>query len=266
MKMMRVVFSILCVAAAGAAVAQTHPATPPSAGGMSVPGGWNAGRKDDPAVKAAAGFAAGQLPGAPKVKSIDEVNQQVVAGMNYRLELTLSDASRWEVTVYRRFNGEMQMTNSMKLWPVDETTLSLNDHGMALIKSGKTLRQIAFGAKRADVMKALSFRSEPGESHNDDCGAGPTDFASWPDGLNLLFQGGEFGGWSLDERADTLKVNKTVAIGMTREQLQKVGKLEVSQTSLGVEFTIGEVSGVLSNASPRGKVTALWAGLSCVFR
>lgn len=268
MNMTKTVRSFLLGAAGMALVlaANAEPARPPASGGMGVPGGWNEARKDNADVKTAASFAASQLPGAPKLKSIETASQQVVAGMNYRMEITLSDASRWEVTVYRRFNGEMSLTNSMKLSPVQETILSLNGKGFALNTPGKPARQIAFGTKRADVMKALSFRSEPGESTNSECGAGPIDFASWPDGLNLLFQDGKFGGWSLDERADSFKADKGVMIGTSRDALNKAASPKVEKSTLGTEFSYGGISGILSNGSAKGKVTSLWAGLSCVFR
>lgn len=257
---------MILTAAAFAVVAPSVADTAPAVGGMPVPGGWSQGRTDDPQVKAAADFAVTQLPGGAKLSRIDAVSQQVVAGMNYRLDLSLSDGSRWQATIYRRFDGTMRLTQSMKLAPVAEPKLLLNGKGLLLTLPGQPARQIAFGTKRAAVMKALSFRPAAGESTNSECGAGPIDFASWPDGLNLLFQGGEFGGWSLDERADTLKADKGLMIGATRQSLEKSGHLKVEESSLGAEFETAGISGVLSNATPRGKVTALWAGLSCVFR
>ncbi|MCW3834630.1 cystatin domain-containing protein [Sphingomonas canadensis] len=76
-----------------------------------VPGGWGAADAADPEVKAAADFALAQLnrPGAT-IAAIGNPRQQVVAGMNYGFVLTLSDGTRWDVTVYARFDGTKQLT------------------------------------------------------------------------------------------------------------------------------------------------------------
>jgi len=47
--------------------------------------------------------------------SIESAQQQVVAGMNYRLALTLRDGSRWNVVVYRQLNGQLQLTSTDRL-------------------------------------------------------------------------------------------------------------------------------------------------------
>lgn len=231
-----------------------------------IAGGWSAGKVADPTVKAAADFAASQLPGKASVKSIESVSQQVVAGMNYRIDLTLSDGSRWEVVVYRRFTGEMQLTQSMKLSPVAETRLGLNGQGLVLTDANGVVTRVKFGMSRQQTMAALASRPEPGESTNSECGAGPIDFASWPDGLNLLFQEGKFQGWSLDERADSLRLTNGVRIGTTLARLRKLGKVRLEKSTLGNEFTLGGVSGLVSSQRPTGKVTNLWAGLDCSFR
>ena len=256
----------LAIGVASPCAAHADEARPPVVGGPQIAGGWSKGSPDDGAVQQAALFAAGQLPGKARLAKVQRVQQQVVAGMNYRIELTLSDGSLWEVTIYRHFSGAMQLTNSVRLSPVAEAKLALAGNGLTLAMPRGAAHTIAFGTRHDHVMRALRFRSEPGTSTNSECGAGPIQFASWPDGLNLLFQNGKFQGWSLDARADTLKTTHGLRIGATRLALQKLGRLRVSRTSLGTEFTMGGVSGVLSNPSPRGRVEALWAGLSCNFR
>lgn len=231
-----------------------------------IAGGWSAGNTADPMVKAAADFAASQLPGNSAVKAIEGVNQQVVAGMNYRIDLLLTDGSRWQVVVYRRFSGEMQLSQSMKLSPVAETKTSLNAQGLVLTAPNGVVTRVKFGTDRKDVMAALAFRPEAGESTNSECGAGPIDFASWPDGLNLLFQSGTFQGWSLDERADSLRTTSGMRIGTTLAQLRKLGKVRIAKSTLGNEFTLAGVSGLVSSLRPTGKITNLWSGLDCSFR
>jgi hypothetical protein len=40
----------------------------------------------------------------------------------------------------------------------------------------------------------------------------------------------------------------------------------VQSTSLGTEFTAGEMSGLLTGDTPEAKITGLWAGTNCAFR
>ena len=43
--------------------------------------------------------------------SLDAVQQQVVAGLNYRLDLTLSDGSKVRATVWKKLDGTFELTN-----------------------------------------------------------------------------------------------------------------------------------------------------------
>ena len=43
--------------------------------------------------------------------SLDAVQQQVVAGINYRLDLTLSDGSKVRATVWKKLDGSFELTN-----------------------------------------------------------------------------------------------------------------------------------------------------------
>jgi hypothetical protein len=44
--------------------------------------------------------------------SLDAVQQQVVAGLNYRLDLTLSDGSRVRATVWKKLDGTFALTET----------------------------------------------------------------------------------------------------------------------------------------------------------
>lgn len=70
-------------------------------------GGWRAGSTDDENVQAAASWAAEQMGG--DLASVDSARVQSVAGINYQLELTLQDGSRWRVTVNRSPGGDYSM-------------------------------------------------------------------------------------------------------------------------------------------------------------
>ena len=80
-----------------------------------ITGGWRATAIDADARSAAA-FAAGALKRTGvSIRSVDAVQSQVVAGLNYRLDLTLTDGSRWQVVVYRNLQGAFSLTSSTAL-------------------------------------------------------------------------------------------------------------------------------------------------------
>lgn len=78
-------------------------------------GGWSPSAIDEDA-RTAAVFAVTALsrPGAA-LKSLDAAQTQVVAGLNYQLDLTLTDGSRWRVVVYRNLQAAFSLTSSTQL-------------------------------------------------------------------------------------------------------------------------------------------------------
>jgi len=80
------------------------PASPP------IAGGWSRSAVDDQ-TRAVAAFAIGRMtpPGLSVVK-IEAAETQVVAGLNYRLTLKLSDGSHHRVVVWRRLDGAFELT------------------------------------------------------------------------------------------------------------------------------------------------------------
>lgn len=262
--------AVAALVAAPGCSGRTGPAEAPG-GNAAAPlaGGWSDVVADDPQLRDAAAFAARAIGGeGASVVAIANGRQQVVAGMNYAMEISLADGGRWRATVWRRLDGGMELTEAKRLEAAApaaaEPKLTVEPGGLALRDpaTGK-VTTIAFDTAQGDVMAALAFRGPAGETRNDECGAGPTDFASWPDGLNLLFMQGRFVGWSLDERADTLAMGDGIAIGSSEAQLGKAARYTIEDSSLGREFlTEDGVSGIVDG----GKVSALWAGASCVFR
>lgn len=130
-------------------------------------------------------------------------------------------------------------------------------------------RPLAFGAPEADVLASLErVRGPAGKGVNEDCGAGPVQYANWPDGLSLDFQDGVFAGWGLDPRASgALATANGVGPGSTRSALTEAfGSVSFQDTSLGTEFSAGGLFGLLDGTGPEAKVTHMWAGVSCVAR
>ncbi|NBC37553.1 hypothetical protein GTZ99_13440 [Novosphingobium sp. FSY-8] len=263
------------VLAAVAMPAAAQPA-PPIIGGPPIAGGWSpvADAAANPRVLAAARAAAGQLPGgnAAGVKVVS-ARQQVVAGMNYQMEIVLADGSHWDVTVWAKLDGGHEMTKSTRLpatKPAPTTPpVAGGGSGLQLAANGVVLsggRPVRFGTPQAQVLSLLAARGKAKLEMNSECGAGPIEFASWPDGLNLLFQDGKFGGWSINDGGQKLATTKGLRMGGLETSLRAAGPVSIERSTLGREFTAGGISGILSEGKPPAKITALWAGLSCVFR
>lgn len=96
------------------ACAQSAPPPPEQ---MPLAGGWGA-TTVTPEIEKAAQFALGAMNlTADSLAGIDQAEQQVVAGMNYRMVLTLKDGKRWRVQVYHALDGHYELSNSEPLKP-----------------------------------------------------------------------------------------------------------------------------------------------------
>ena len=128
-------------------------------------------------------------------------------------------------------------------------------------------RPLPFGSARQAVLAVMSGRDSPETGTQEECGAGPLDYAIWPDGLKLYFQQDKLAGWALDGRAAG-KVTTAAGIGpgSSRSELEAAYKVKIMQSTLGTEFTAGDLSGLLDGPGARASVNAMWAGVSCNFR
>lgn len=148
--------------------------------------------------------------------------------------------------------------------PASTRVVALDPEGLRLVDrdSGSTA-PVAFGQPAEQVLATVSAAhgGPPTErGTNPECGAGPLDFAAWDDGLTLWFQNGAFVGWAANRQGPTLMSG--VGVGSSRADLEGAHAITVQQSTLGTEFTFGDVSGLLEN----GRVSNLWAGVSCNFR
>lgn len=111
--------ALILAAALGAAVPAALVASAPEhapghAPGHAVVGGWSEVPRArlQTEVGAVARFAVSKLPkphGA--LKQIVGAERQVVAGMNYRMILILTDGGRWRVQVWKKLDGTMQLSH-----------------------------------------------------------------------------------------------------------------------------------------------------------
>ncbi len=147
--------------------------------------------------------------------------------------------------------------------------LFIDGGGLRLVDArSRAVRKLPFGTVREAVMAALAFRGPAELGANDECGAGPMQFAGWKDGLQLAFQDGKFVGWWIDNRGpSTLSTGDGLFVGATRADVQASGtRAEIFESTLGTEFTVGEIGGLLDGPGSAANVTDLWAGTTCTFR
>ena len=167
-------------------------------------------------------------------------------------------------------DGATPNTTADVALPAGQPKLAVEGEGLRwFLPPDGSARPIPFGTPQANVLASLErVRGPAGKGVNTDCGAGPVEYANWPDGLSVVFQRGKFVGWGLDGRAaGALATADGVGPGTTRVELERgFATVSVQRTSLGSEFTAGELHGLLDGPEPRARVTEIWAGVSCVAR
>ncbi|MDB5468500.1 MAG: hypothetical protein JWR84_60 [Caulobacter sp.] len=148
--------------------------------------------------------------------------------------------------------------------------VALDQEGLRLVTDSGSTRLVKFGTPTADTVAALSsaLGNPADRSVNSECGAGPTEFVSWSNDLDALFLDGKFAGWSAGrDSGGKVTTMDGVGVGSTRQQLTAAfADLKVEESTLGIEFSAGDISGILDKDGPAGKVQVIWGGTSCVFR
>lgn len=152
-----------------------------------------------------------------------------------------------------------------------QAAVALDAGGLLIVmKDTGSSRMIDFGLPKTQVVGIVTnvAGAPAAETTNTECGAGPVQFIPYPDGLTLLFQEDRFVGWSIDKDASGKQSTMSgVGVGSTRSDLLAAySGVEISETSLGQEFSAGGLYGVLDGPSAAAKIEVMWAGTSCVFR
>lgn len=146
--------------------------------------------------------------------------------------------------------------------------LAIEGEGLRVFDAEGAAPALPFGTPQETVITAVNATTggaAPEQSANEECGQGPVQFAQYANGLQLLFQEGEFKGWLLDEAG--LTTADGIGVGTSRADLNAARPVEIDpQSSLGIEFTAGDISGFLTAADGSGTVESLYAGDTCFFR
>ena len=151
-----------------------------------------------------------------------------------------------------------------------ESLVALSGEGLQLVgdQTGSATA-LEFGSDMAMVEGVLTnILGTPLESGlNEECGAGPQMITQWPGGLVLHAANDEFIGWSARPDTDETFTTMTgVGIGSSRSELESAYTVEVFESTLGTEFTAGDLAGILTSDAPDAMVENLWAGTTCIFR
>ncbi len=155
--------------------------------------------------------------------------------------------------------------------PDQATALALTGEGLLLVEeeTGSTTL-LPFGTEMDIVQTAVVelFGNPETVSDNADCPGDPFIIAAWADGLMLNADGDTFVGWSVRPEAgsDSFTTLAGVGVGSSREDLEAAYTIEVFESTLGTEFTAGQLAGLLSDATPEAEITDFWAGTVCIFR
>lgn len=156
--------------------------------------------------------------------------------------------------------------------PTDtDIVLALTDEGLFLVEeeNGSTTL-LPFGMAMDTVQSAVTeLLGSPEEvSANEECPGDPFVSAIWADGLVLNADGEEFVGWSVRPEAGSAQFTTLsgIGVGSSREDLEMAYTVTVFESTIGTEFTAGQLAGLLSDPTPAAEITDFWAGTVCIFR
>jgi len=156
----------------------------------------------------------------------------------------------------------------------ESVKLALSGEGLDFVLERGSVRHLVFDVPAKQVIDAVARvygDVAPERTRNEECGAGPLDMATWPNGLTVMSQDDRFVGWSVNHGAadggnSDLATMAGIGIGSSRRELEAAYTAEIGETTLGQEFSAAEVYGVLDGTGPSARITAMWGGTSCNFR
>lgn len=130
-----------------------------------------------------------------------------------------------------------------------------------------------YGTEKARAIAMLELFGPVDQNANEECGAGPMDFASSSaTGLTLNFQEDRLVGWFFDGDGKLAHTAQDITTGSTRAALEQAMPIEMqADSTLGIEFFSGSgetgfIGGFLSNESEDAIVESLYSGTNCFFR
>lgn len=150
-----------------------------------------------------------------------------------------------------------------------ELRLALDGAGLRVFNSSSgSARAIEFGTRKTeflDLLEKVVGQAAVKQGNNEDCGA---TNATWSNGLVTWFQNDQFVGWSISQdQPSPLRTANGIGLEMTRAELENSGTVvQVAESTIGTEFSAGNVAGLLSSSNTDGVVSNMWAGQVCIAR
>ncbi|MEM9219455.1 MAG: hypothetical protein AAGD25_34615 [Cyanobacteria bacterium P01_F01_bin.150] len=150
--------------------------------------------------------------------------------------------------------------------------VALTTEGLQTVdaQTGSTVDMAFDTVDQAIIVSTVSSAlGDPTETiDTSECPAGPLQITTWTNGLSINTLDKTFVGWSINPNAgsEDLTTIAGVGIGTSVKDLQDAYDVEILDSTLGTEFYVGQMSGLLSSEQPDGEITDLWAGANCIFR
>jgi len=167
-------------------------------------------------------------------------------------------------------NGAEPVANAVEGSEAAATpALSLAPDGLTLVLDSGSTRHANFGIGRdmAVPMISAALGKPTGTGRNEECGQGPMDMVDFKGGLTTFYMDGNFVGWDVDGRdKGGYTTMAGIGIGSTLRELRGVMSVTVEASTLGDEFSAGDMGGLLTSLKPDATITHIWAGSTCQFR
>ncbi|MGK7891443.1 MAG: hypothetical protein AB4042_19105 [Leptolyngbyaceae cyanobacterium] len=163
--------------------------------------------------------------------------------------------------------------------PVPQVALALATDGLQVItlQTG-SIRTIPFEAEGDRTLQVVTqILGKPTETvESPECPAGPMTVTTWSNGLAINTTNQTFIGWTIRPQSQSQSQSQAndqdlttvsgVGLGTTVGDLKAAYSVDIFESSLGTEFNVGTLSGIVSADQPDGVITNLWAGVNCIFR
>tara|TARA_B100001179_G_scaffold232275_1_gene224634 strand:+ start:167 stop:763 length:597 start_codon:yes stop_codon:yes gene_type:complete len=140
---------------------------------------------------------------------------------------------------------------------------------IAAPEAGGDATVINFGDPQDAVVEELTMVfGGPQFGSNEECGAGPMEFATF-DQFVANFQDDRFVGWMINGPSERASFTgpEGVTLGMSAADLKKLPTYDAfDDSTLGEEFLIGGEEMPVSGLVEDSQVAVLWGGAACNFR
>jgi hypothetical protein len=145
----------------------------------------------------------------------------------------------------------------------------LEGGGLGFLVGSSSIRHLAFGTTdQATIRTALvNALGQPIKEEDQSCGSGPIHSMRWA-AITAYVGGGNLVGWFVSSTAKPkTSTADGIGIGTTLAKLKQLhADVKVEKTSLGDEWSVGDLGGTLTKNTSTGTVNAIFSGDACIAR